>query len=100
MRVSIKRSDLKPFLSVVLIMVSLLVIVFSKMEMRRQGYVLLKTSRLYKTKIEQRRLNEMVLAKLTRPDRIEEYAQTRLALRKANRGQIIQLAGQTIAFQH
>lgn len=97
---SLNKSDLKPFLSVILIIVSLLCIVFSKMEVRRQGYLLLKTSRLYKTRLEERRMNEMVLAKLTRPDRIEQYAQNRLSLRRADRGQIIQLAGQTIAFQH
>ncbi len=96
----LSKSDLKPFLSIVIIIFSLLTIVFSKMEVRRQGYALLKVSRLHKTKVEERRLVEMNLAKLTRPDRIEEYAQSRLALRKADRGQIIQLAGQTIALQH
>lgn len=94
------KYDLKPFLSVLLVIFTLLSIVFTKMEVRRMGYVLLKDSRQLKTLTEQKRLKEMTYAQLTRPERIETFAERKLSLKKAQKGQIVQLAGERIALQN
>lgn len=91
---------MKPFISLVLIFFSLLTLAFSKTEVRRLGYSVLKLSREQRNNLETRRLNEMTLARLVRPDRIEDYAHSRLALKRAGKGQIVQISGQTIALRH
>ncbi len=96
----IRGTEIKPFISLILIFFSLLTMAFSKTEVRRLGYNVLKLSREYKNRTDQRRLNEMNLARLVRPDRIEDYAHSRLALRRASKGQIVQISGQTIALRH
>jgi len=92
--------SLKPFLSVSIIIFTLLAIVFLKMEVRRAGYSLLKDSRQYKVLVEQKRAQEMVLAQLVRPERIETVAQKQLSLQKAQKGQIVQIAGSHIVLQN
>ncbi len=91
------RYDLRPFVSVLLVIFTLLSIVFSKMEVRRMGYSLLKESRQLKSLTEQKRLKEMTYAQLTRPERIETFAERRLSLKKAQKGQIVQISGERIA---
>ena len=91
---------IKPFISVGLIIFTLLSVVFIKMETRRVGYSLLKDSRQYKTLTETKRLQEMTLAQLVRPERIENIAQKRLSLQKPTKGQIVQLSGQRIVLQN
>jgi hypothetical protein len=94
------KATLKPFLSVTIIIFTMLSVVFLKMEVRRMGYSLLKDSRQYKTMVEQKRLQEMNLAQLVRPERIENLAQKRLSLQRAQKGQIVQLAGTNIVLQN
>lgn len=91
---------LKPFISVSLVIFTLLTVVFMKMEVRRVGYSLLKDTRQYKTLTETKRLQEMTLAQLVRPERIESFAQKRLSLQKPMKGQIVQLSGQRIVLQN
>ncbi len=91
------KYDLRPFVSVLLVIFTLLSIVFTKMEVRRMGYSLLKESRQLKSLTEQKRLKEMTYAQLTRPERIETFAERRLALKKAQKGQIVQISGERIA---
>lgn len=91
---------LKPFISVGLVIFTLLTVVFMKMEVRRVGYSLLKDSRQHKTLTETKRLQEMTLAQLVRPERIENIAQKRLSLQKPTKGQIVQLSGQKIVLQN
>lgn len=83
-----------------LIIFTLLTVVFMKMEVRRVGYSLLKDSRQHKTLMETKRLQEMTLAQLVRPERIENIAQKRLSLQKPTKGQIVQLSGQKIVLQN
>lgn len=61
------------------------------------GYSLLKESRQLKSLTEQKRLKEMTYAQLTRPERIETFAERRLSLKKAQKGQIVQISGERIA---
>ena len=91
---------IKPFLSVSIIILSLLTVVFMKMEVRKVGYSLLKDSRQLKTLTETKRLQEMTLAQLVRPERIENIAQKRLSLQKPTKGQIVQLSGERIVLQN
>lgn len=91
---------IKPFISVSLIIFTMLSVVFMKMEVRRVGYSLLKDSRQHKTLMETKRLQEMTLAQLVRPERIESFAQKRLSLQRPTKGQIVQLSGQNIVLQN
>lgn len=91
---------IKPFISVSLIIFTMLAVVFMKMEVRRIGYSLLKDSRQHKTLMETKRLQEMTLAQLVRPERIETFAQKRLSLQRPTKGQIVQLSGQNIVLQN
>lgn len=98
---SLKTSTaIKPFISIGLLIFTLLTVVFMKMEVRRMGYSLLKDSRQHKTLTETKRMQEMTLAQLVRPERIETLAQKRLSLQKPSKGQIVQLSGQRIVLQN
>lgn len=70
------------------------------MEVRRLGYSILKDSRVLKTLQETKRMDNMTLAQLTRPERIETYAQKRLSLKRAEKGQIVQISGERIVLQN
>lgn len=95
-----KKSDFRPFFSVLIVIFTMLTVVFSKMEVRRLGYSLLKDSRTLKTMQETKRLHQMKLATLTHPERIESFAQKRLALKRAEKGQIVQISGERIVLQN
>ncbi|MBX7232356.1 MAG: histidine kinase [Bdellovibrionales bacterium] len=87
---------LKPFLSLFLIISTLFIVAFTKMEVRRMGYVVLKESRNYKALKDQKFQKKMKLAHLLRSEHIRHYAVSRLTLSEARNGQIIQLVGQRI----
>ena len=86
-------SELKPFLSIVIIISTLFLIVFMQMEERRIGYSVLKLSREYKKTLDEKRSREVTLAKVTRPQLLDSVAQTKFALKKAQASQIIHLSG-------
>ncbi len=83
--------QLKPFLSLLVIIATLLGLVFIKMEERRLSYVVLKLTREFKKSNEISRQKEIILAKLTRPQLVENVATQKLTLRKIKPGQIINL---------
>lgn len=83
--------QLKPFLSLLIIIGSLLGLVFIKMEERRLSYVVLKLTREFKKSNEISRQKEIHLAKLTRPQLVETVATQKLTLRKIKPGQIVNL---------
>lgn len=87
---------LKPFLSILLIISSLFLIVFAKMEERRVGYSLIKLTREQKLVVEEKREKILKLAKLTRPEHVEKVAQDRFTLRKVQNSQIIHLSGSSV----
>jgi hypothetical protein len=82
---------LKPFLSVFFIVSTLFTLVFLKMEERRMSYVVLKQTREYKKVAEIQKQKEIQLAKLTRPQFIENVAKEKLTLKRATPAQIIHL---------
>lgn len=86
-------NQLKPFFSVVLIIFTLFTIVFLQMEERRMGYSVLKLTREYKKNIEDKRVREIALAKVTRPQLLDRMAQSKFTLKKVQANQIIHLSG-------
>lgn len=85
--------NIKPFFSVLIIISSLFAIVFLQMEERRIGYQVLKLTREYKKSAEFKRNKEIYLAKITRPQLLENVAQNQFTLKKIQSNQIIHLAG-------
>lgn len=84
----------KPFISLMIVILTLLGIVFLQMEERRLGYTMLKRSRDHRELIEEKRNREIQLAKITRPQLLEHMAQSRFTLRKVSARQIIHLPGE------
>lgn len=85
--------QLKPFFSVLLIIFTLFTIVFLQMEERRMGYSVLKLTREYKKVFEEKRVKEIALAKVTRPQLLDSVAQQKFTLKKVQANQIIHLSG-------
>ncbi len=90
-------ADVRPFLSVFILVVTLFSLVFLKMEVRRLSYAVWKTTRGYQNLQNTHRLKRMELAKMMRPDRVRKMALSRLPLNEAKQGQVIQLDGEQIA---
>jgi len=93
------NQELAPFISVGIIVASLFGVAFMKMEVRRMGYSVLKLSREERTIRDLERQQLVQLAKITRPERLQELAQARLTLRKPHSGQIIQMTDHGVAFR-
>jgi hypothetical protein len=89
--------ELMPFLSVLLLVSTLFGLVLLKMEVRRMGYSVLKTSREVRQLQDRKRYMTMEYTRLTRPEQIRKYAVSKLTLNDARNGQIIQLTGQKLA---
>lgn len=92
--------SLKPFLSILFVIFTLLGVVFVKMEERRLGYLMLKQNRVYRKIRDLNRRQVMEYAKVTRPERVRELALTRLTMNDPRSGQIIQLTGDNVAVAH
>ena len=84
--------QLKPFASVLIIISTLFAIVFFQMEERRLGYGVLKLTREYKRSQEERRTREVQLAKVTRPQLLDQLAKTKFTLKKIESDQIVLLS--------
>jgi hypothetical protein len=83
--------QLKFFLSLLFIITTLLALVFVKMEERRISYVVLKLTQEHKKVIEIQKQKEISLAKLTRPQLLENVATQKLTLKRVTASQIIHL---------
>ncbi|MCB0394685.1 MAG: cell division protein FtsL [Bdellovibrionales bacterium] len=94
------RNPLGSFLSVVTVVGVMLTVVIAKMEVRRLGYSVYRLSQNERLLQDQSRKKTMKFAQLTRPERIENYAQARLELKRAHQGQVIQLVSGRLAFKH
>lgn len=92
-----QNSHLRPFISLIIIVGTLFSTVFFKMEVRRMGYLVLKENREYKTLQDEVRIKVMTYAKVTRPDRVRDFALSQLTLSDAQRGQIIHLTADRVA---
>ncbi len=83
--------QLKPFFSVLFIVLTLIGLVFVKMEERRLSYIVLKLTKVHKRSVELQKQKEIVLAKLTRPQLLENLATQKLTLKRVLPSQIIHL---------
>lgn len=61
------------------------------MEARRLGYAVLKKTRVERSLKDDGKMLDLQFAKLTRPGRIERVATSKLDLKRAGKGQIVQL---------
>ena len=85
--------DLKPFLSVSFILLSMFAVVYVKMENRRMGYVLLDMLQQEKEIRQKQRLSVARLAKITAPERVRKIATGKMTFQSAKDGQVIRVAG-------
>ncbi len=92
--------ELRPFLSVLIIVGSLFSVAFLQMEERRLGYNILKLNKELKIAKEQKRTAIVQLARFTKPQRVELLAQHRGHLKKINNEQLIHLTGAEWMTQH
>jgi cell division protein FtsL len=92
-----RLQEMMPFFSVLMLIATLFSMVLLKMEVRRVGYSVLKSTQEYRKLKDQYRHMQMEYAALTRPDVVRRYAVSRLTLNDARNGQIIQLTGQKLA---
>lgn len=90
-------NEILPFLSILIFVATLFGLVLLKMEVRRMGYSVLKTSQEFRKMQDHHRLMSMEYARLTRPEHVRKYAVSRLTLNDARNGQIIQLTGRELA---
>lgn len=90
----------RPYISVLIIVLTLFVMVFFKMETRRLGYTALKTNQEFQKVQDELRLQSITYAKTVQAERVRTFAVSQLTLNDARRGQIIQLTGQNIALAH
>ncbi|OQW49868.1 MAG: hypothetical protein A4S09_11510 [Proteobacteria bacterium SG_bin7] len=91
--------SIKPFISVVLVILTLFSLVFMKMDIRRLSYSVLQLAQKEKLMKDRYRYRSLKLAQVMRTERIKSYAQTYLALNEAQRGQIIHMTGDRIALK-
>jgi cell division protein FtsL len=94
-----QSEDAAPFVSVIIIVTTLFMVVFCKMELRRIGYQVLKLSRVERQMHDRERQQMIQLAKITQPERVQQVAQNRLTLKRAEAGQIIQMTERGIALK-
>lgn len=90
-RFQTELAHLKPIISVLMMTATLMLIVLLQMEERRMGYGILKFTRQYKEKQEEKRLKEITLAKSMRLDKIEKLASRRSSLRRTDMSQVVYL---------
>lgn len=90
-------NEILPFFSVLIFVATLFTLVLLKMEVRRMGYSVLKSTQEYKALRDKHRLMSMEYARLTRPELVRKFAVSHLNYKDGLKGQIIQLAGQDLA---
>ncbi len=93
------NQQIRPFISVVFIIITMFTIVFIKMDVRRMSYSVLKLAQREKLSADQYRFRSLKLAQVLRTERIKTYAQVHLALNEAQKGQIIHMTGDRIALK-
>ena len=89
--------SLRPFFSIMMIIISLFLIVFVKMEARRITYSILRQSRQYQILLDSYHKDLMTYLKLTQGSRLTDIARSQLTLGQARKGQVILLVGGEIA---
>ena len=91
------RHNFKPFFNVVLVICTLFTIVFFNLRLRSMNYDFLVRSRFYGALQDQYYKNLMEQARLTRSERLEKWAHSRMTLDWAKEGQVILVIGEKAA---
>lgn len=89
-----QKESWKPFLSVLMIIFTLFSVVFFHMEIRRVGYTVLTLAKELRELRDNHRGQTVHLARITGPQRLNQVAQMRFTLKRAEPGQIIQMTEQ------
>lgn len=86
-------NEIKPFISVCIILSTLFTVVFIRMENRRMGYALFDLAQKEKQETQKQRLAVLNLARMTSPERVRKIATSQLTFQMAKEGQVIRIAG-------
>ena len=89
--------SLRPFCSIMIIILSLFVIVFVKMEARRLNYSILRQNRQHQISLNRYHKNLMNYLEMTRGVHLSRLARSELTLDHAQKGQVILIVGGDIA---
>jgi len=92
-------SEIKPVISILLILFTMLSVVFFKMEIRRMGYSVFKSVNIYRSLQDNYRSKVIDYARYTSPDHLRQTALTKLTMTEAKYGQIIHMSGEQIALR-
>ena len=87
---------IKPFISILLMMCFLFGVAFIKMEIRRMGYSFVKLAQKEKEMRNQQRQKSVQLAKMLSLERVQLLATQKLPMKKAAKGQIIQMTSEGV----
>ena len=90
-------SELRPFISVLLIIVTLFFVVFLKMEVRSQGYTVWKKVRMYEKMRDNHRLKFIEYVRLKNPFQLSERFEDRAKDEGRGMVQVIQMSGEYVA---
>ena len=96
----VKKDSIKPIMSCLIVISTMMLIVFAKMEVRRLGYAVFKLTKTENQMTDAYRKKQIFLAGLNRPERIEHLARKKLHLKKARKDQIIQLVAEQTALRY
>jgi hypothetical protein len=86
-------NNIKPFISVSIILATFFSIVFIRMENRRVGYAIFDLAQKEKKVTQQQRIAMLNLARMTSPERVRKFATERLTFQSAKEGQVIRVTG-------
>ena len=89
----IYKNNLIPFFNILIIILTLFIIVFVKTWLRDMNYDFLIQSSLYGSLQDRYYKNLMMQAQLTRSERLEKLAHSRMTLNWAKDGQVILIIG-------
>lgn len=87
-------SELRPFISLIVIIITLLSVVFLKMETRLLSYSVLKQSRQLNKLQDKKRELAADLAQAMQPERMRRLAVHKLSLQEAHAEQIVYMRGE------
>ena len=89
--------ELKPFMSILLIITTLFLVVFLKMEVRSQGYAVWKRVRAYGKMRDSHRLKFIEYVRLKSPFRLSEQLGDKVTYVDDGVAQVIQMSGDHVA---
>ena len=91
--------ELRPFLSLFLILFTLFLFLFFKMEERRLGYLVFKKARQYRILQDRHRLRVIEYSKLTNTTRLELQVSRHLDMATPKKGQFIYMGEQQLVME-